>query len=93
MAGLRGPPEYPMKLACMARGSHGLPKVSPGPAMPDPSTPSGWATPEMAILGVANTGGEGGGPAAIFYPLGYPLPYGPAMKYAPHIGVKWSWDF
>jgi hypothetical protein len=30
----------------MARGGHGLPKVSPGPAMPDPSTPKftvgGW---------------------------------------------------
>jgi hypothetical protein len=25
----------------MARGIHGLPKVSPGPAMPDPSTPCG----------------------------------------------------
>jgi hypothetical protein len=31
----------------MARGGHGLLKVSPGPAMPDPSTPCGWATPEM----------------------------------------------
>jgi hypothetical protein len=25
----------------MARGGHGIPKVSPGPAMPDPSTPCG----------------------------------------------------
>jgi hypothetical protein len=33
----------------MARGSHGLPIVSPGPAMPDPFMPCGWATPEMAL--------------------------------------------
>jgi hypothetical protein len=35
----------------MARGGHGLPKVSPGPAMIYPSTPSGWATPETAWQG------------------------------------------
>jgi hypothetical protein len=33
----------------MAMGIHGLPKVSPGPAMPDPSTPCGRATPETAL--------------------------------------------
>ena len=33
----------------MVRGGYGLPKVSPGPAMPDPSTPCRWATPEMAF--------------------------------------------
>jgi hypothetical protein len=27
---------------------HGLPKVLPGPAMPNPSTPCGQATPETA---------------------------------------------
>jgi len=32
-----------------ARGGHGLPKVSPGPAMPDPSMPCGRATPETAL--------------------------------------------
>jgi hypothetical protein len=32
----------------MARGGHGLPKVSPGPAMPDLSTPGKQATTEMA---------------------------------------------
>jgi hypothetical protein len=32
----------------MAEGGHGLPKVSPGPAMPDPSKPCGRATPETA---------------------------------------------
>jgi hypothetical protein len=30
----------------MARGGHGLPKVSSGPAMPDPSMPCGQATPD-----------------------------------------------
>jgi hypothetical protein len=28
---------------------HGLPKVSPGPAMPDPATPCKRATPETAL--------------------------------------------
>jgi hypothetical protein len=40
------------------RGIHGLPKVSPRPAMPNPYTPCGR-------------------PAAVFFPLGYPFPYGP----------------
>jgi hypothetical protein len=33
----------------MARGGHGLPKVSPGTAMPYPSMPWGRATPETAL--------------------------------------------
>jgi hypothetical protein len=33
----------------MAWGGHGLPKTSLGPAMPYPSSPSGWATPETAL--------------------------------------------
>jgi hypothetical protein len=33
----------------MARGSHGLPKVSPGPAMHNTSTPCWWAIPETAL--------------------------------------------
>jgi hypothetical protein len=33
----------------MARRGHGLPKVSPGPALPYPSSPCGRATPEMAL--------------------------------------------
>jgi hypothetical protein len=33
----------------MARGIHGLPKVSPRPAMPDPSMPCRRATPETAL--------------------------------------------
>jgi hypothetical protein len=47
--------------ARMAGSIHGLPKVSPGPALPNPSTSCGWAAPETAV----------------FYPLGYPTPYGP----------------
>jgi hypothetical protein len=35
---------------CMVRGGHGLPKVSPGPAMPYPSMPCRWATPETACF-------------------------------------------
>jgi hypothetical protein len=33
----------------MARGGHGLPKVSSGPTMPDPSTPCGQAIPELNL--------------------------------------------
>jgi hypothetical protein len=33
----------------MARGGHGLPKVSPGPAMLDPITSCGWAIPKMVL--------------------------------------------
>jgi hypothetical protein len=33
----------------MERGGHGLPKVSLGPAMPDPSMPCWRATPETAL--------------------------------------------
>jgi hypothetical protein len=33
----------------MARGGHGLPKVSPAPAMPYPSMPYGQATPETNL--------------------------------------------
>jgi hypothetical protein len=33
----------------MVRGGHRLPKVSPGPAMPYPSTPCGRATPQTAL--------------------------------------------
>jgi hypothetical protein len=35
--------------SCMARGGHGLPNVSLGPAMPYLSTPCGRATPETAV--------------------------------------------
>jgi hypothetical protein len=32
----------------MTRGGHGHLKLSSGPAMPNPSMPCGWVTPEMA---------------------------------------------
>jgi hypothetical protein len=35
--------------AHMGRGIHDLLKVSPGPAMPNPSTPCRWATPKTAL--------------------------------------------
>jgi hypothetical protein len=35
--------------ARMGRGIHGLPKVSCGPAMPNPYTSCGRATPQMAL--------------------------------------------
>jgi hypothetical protein len=56
----------------MARGIHGLPKVSPGLAMPNPKT-------FMAVSGVVRT--QGGRPAAVFYPLGYPTLYGPGRDF------------
>jgi hypothetical protein len=33
----------------MAWGGHGLPKVSPGPAIPYPSTPCGQTTPKTSL--------------------------------------------
>jgi hypothetical protein len=45
--GLKGPQET-MILSRMERSDHGLPKVSPGPAMPYPSTPCAWVNPETA---------------------------------------------
>jgi hypothetical protein len=56
----------------MGRDGHGLPKVSPGPAMPNPSTPCGWTTPK-AVSGVDRLQGER--PAAVLYPNGDPTPH------------------
>jgi hypothetical protein len=50
----------------MARGGHGLPKLSLGPTMPYPSMPCGRATPETALQPFQ---------VAVFYPLGHPTPY------------------
>jgi hypothetical protein len=62
----------------MEWGIYGLPKGSPGPAMPKPSTPCGGATPETALWPFQGWPARRGGlPAAAFYPLGYPTPYGP----------------
>jgi hypothetical protein len=38
-----------IRKTCMARGVHGLPKVSRGPAMPNPSMPCQQATPKTAL--------------------------------------------
>jgi hypothetical protein len=48
MSTRRRPPLIPRQ-ARVARGIHGLPKVSSGPAMPNPSTPCWRATPETAL--------------------------------------------
>jgi hypothetical protein len=53
----------------MARGSHGLPKVSLEPAMPNPSPPCGLATSEMAFRLFQRW------PAVIFCPHEHPTPY------------------
>jgi hypothetical protein len=47
------------------KGCHGLPKVSPGPAMPYSSTPSTGGPPLKRPYGRA----------AVFYPFGHPTPY------------------
>jgi hypothetical protein len=60
----------------MARGGHGLPQVSPGPTMPDPSTPYRRATPKTA--GVAQP--QDRRPAAVFYPYVHPNPCAYAGK-------------
>jgi hypothetical protein len=64
----------------MAMDGHGLPKASPGPAMPYPSTPCWRATPETsdtAVYGVARP--QDGQSAASFYLFGHPTFY----AYAP----------
>jgi hypothetical protein len=38
------------------------------PAMPNPSTPCGWATPETAVM-------QGRWSVAFFYPIGHPTSY------------------
>jgi hypothetical protein len=58
----------------MARGGHGLPKVSSWPAMPYSSTPCGLVTPETVVSWVSRLQG-GLRPVAVFYPFGHPTPY------------------
>jgi hypothetical protein len=65
-------PEKPSNFP-WARGGHGLPKISPEPAMPEPSTRCRRASPEMSVLGVARL--QDRLPGAVFYPLGHPTPY------------------
>jgi hypothetical protein len=58
----------------MARGGHGLPKVSPGPIMPYLFMHCRPATPEKALHSFQQW------PATDFYPLGHPTPYAYARK-------------
>jgi hypothetical protein len=84
-----------------AKGGHGLPGVSPGPAIPYPSTPCGWTTPEIALYyiviavsGVAHP--QGGQPAAVFYPFGHPTPYAhtsPSQDRQPANRTVATWSF
>jgi hypothetical protein len=60
----------------MARDGHGLPKVLLGPAMPDPSTPCGRATPVTALTTISGVAcPQGSRPAAVFYAFGHHTPY------------------
>jgi hypothetical protein len=54
--------------------------------MPNPSTPCGRATPQMALRSVGGWPARraGGLLAAVFFPLGYPFPYGPASEAVLH---------
>jgi hypothetical protein len=56
----------------MARGSQGPPEVLLGAAMPDASKDLRVGHPKTAL--------QHRWPAAVFYPLGYPMPYGPAEE-------------
>jgi hypothetical protein len=61
-----------------AANDQGLPKVSLGPTMPYPSTPC-RRPPLKRLHGHFGAGHlQGGRPAAVFYPLGYPTPYATA---------------
>jgi hypothetical protein len=60
----------------MARSGRGLSKVSPGPAMPYPSTPCGPGTPEKALRPFQWWAHPPSGrPAGRLYPIGHPTPY------------------
>jgi hypothetical protein len=72
----------------MARGGHGLPKVSLGPAMPDLYMPCEQAVPETAVGQMAASGVtylQDERPAAVFYPFRHPTPY--AYDHQPNHGI------
>jgi hypothetical protein len=56
----------------MARGGHGLPKVSLGYAISYPSMPSGQPALKRLHGHFTSSHMQGRQPAAVFYPLGHP---------------------
>jgi hypothetical protein len=88
----------------MVRGIHRLPKVFPGPAMPNPSNYALWVGhPQNSLTAVSAVASpQGGRPAVVFYPLGYSMRTGlaapsvflgisPKMVTASHAGTQnWS---
>jgi hypothetical protein len=56
-------------------GGHGLSKVSVAPAMPSLSTPCGQLPLKWPYTSFRGGHSQGGQPAAVFYPLGYPMLY------------------
>jgi hypothetical protein len=58
-------------ICVMQRGGHGLPKISPGPALPFYALRTG--NPRNGLSELARP--QGGRPAAVSYPFGRPSPY------------------
>jgi DNA-directed RNA polymerase subunit RPC12/RpoP len=71
-----------MKQACISWGIHGLPKVSLKPAIPYHFTTCGQTTLKRPYGQFRGGCLQGGYPVlrAAYYPLGYPMPYGPVIK-------------
>jgi hypothetical protein len=63
----------------------GVPKVLPGPAMPDPSMPRRLVTPS----GVARP--QGRRAAAVFHPFGHPTPNAYAFKFVSTFQFQFQW--
>jgi hypothetical protein len=59
----------------MARGGHGLPKVSLGPDMPYLSMLCGWSPLKQSYGRFGGARLQDRLAVAIFHPLGHPIPY------------------
>jgi hypothetical protein len=59
----------------MARGGHGLPNVSLGPAMPHPSKPCRWQPLKQPFGHFRSGRPQDRRPMAVFYPLEHSTPY------------------
>jgi hypothetical protein len=59
----------------MERGGHGLPKVSPGPAMLYLSMPCGWAIPKTALRPFQGWPAHRTGGLQLSYLFGHPTLY------------------